>query len=133
MKGDCMRTKNNFKSILATILTLAVLFNMAFCAYAADESVDREPETSQGEQIPENIDGAEVQSEDFVNQPIREKGTESGFESGNQEQSDYDTYSLETGEDDPYPRDDAIGQDADQTLGEIDEESRCITASVNIR
>ena len=119
-----MRTKNNFKFILAAILTLAVLFNMAFCAYAADESVDREPEASLVEQTSESVDETEVQSEDSVNQLTGEKEPESDLESSSPEQSDFATSSLDTGEDDPYPGDDVIGQDADLSFEENGEESR---------
>ena len=89
--------KNNFKYILTTILTLAVLFYMVFCAYAADELVNREPEASQVEQISESVDEAEVQSEDSVNQLTGEKEPESDLESSNPEQSDFAISSLETG------------------------------------
>ena len=118
-----MRTKNNFKFILAAILTLAVLFNMVFCAYAADESADREPEASQVEQTSESVDETEVQSEDSVNQLTGEKEPESDLESSSPEQSDFATSSLDTGEDDPYLGNDVIGQDGDQHFEEIGEES----------
>jgi uncharacterized protein YkwD len=46
------------------------------------------------------------------------------MESSNPEQPDSDTNFLEIGEDDPYPGDDVIGQDADLSFEENGEESR---------